>query len=89
MNLLQTNIGDPLVSGYTAYSTDITQVLNNNVGKTLMLRFAETDNVFPFQFGVDNVVLSTSPVPEPSTWVIISGALLAMVWAARRRRKLA
>jgi hypothetical protein len=82
LNLFHTNPGDPLVSGYTLHLADITSVLNSHVGTPLRLRFAETDNVFNFQMGVDNVDISLSAVPEPSCLIPLSGALLVV---ARRR----
>src|SRR6185295_7915180 len=54
-NLFQTTAGDALVSGYSHHSSDITALLNSHLNTPLMLRFAETDNVLTFQFGVDNV----------------------------------
>jgi hypothetical protein len=72
LNVYQTQPGDPAVSGYTTISMDVSALLLANVGNTLRLRFAEADNVFTFQLGVDNVRLATA-VPEPST---LLGALL-------------
>jgi hypothetical protein len=83
LNVFQTQVGDPLVSGYTAFSTDITALFQAHAGQTLRLRFAEVDNQLFFNFGVDNVAFS-SPVPEPSTYGLLGGvALLGLV--ARRR----
>ena len=44
----QTAVGDPLVSGYTTFTSDISALLTANSGQTLRLRFAETDNLAPF-----------------------------------------
>jgi len=74
--VFQTGAGDPLVSGYTTHSVDIASILNANLGKTLRLRFAEADNVFTFQMGVDNVDLDLVPVPEPAFYQL--GGLLAL-----------
>jgi len=50
----------------------------------LILRFAETDNVFTFQFGVDNVDIQEVAVPEPSfAWLL--AAVLAGGALVRRR----
>jgi hypothetical protein len=87
-NAFRTNVGDPLVSGYTHYMIDITSVLNANVNNMLTLRFAEADNVSLFQFGVDNVDIqvSAAAVPEPSSCLATLGALLGIAWMRRRRR---
>lgn len=87
LNLFQTQVGAPLVSGYTSFNFDLTSLFAANVGQTLRLRFAETDNLAPFQFGVDNVSLetgSTVPVPEPQSIQLIGTGLL--VFLAIRRR---
>jgi hypothetical protein len=87
LNTFQTHSGDPLVSGYTHYAVDVTSILNSNVGTELMLRFAEVDNVFTFNFGVDNVHLEASevtPVPEPSTMVLGLTSLLGVAGMRRR-----
>jgi hypothetical protein len=54
-----------------------------------MLRFSEVDNVFTFNFGVDNVHLEASEVtavPEPSTMVMGLTSLLGMAGLRRRFR---
>jgi hypothetical protein len=84
MNVFQTNPGDAAVSGYTHHSTDVTAFLNAHVGSTLRLRFAETDNLLTFQLGVDNVNFDVSAVPEPASWMLAIGAVLAMGCFRRR-----
>jgi hypothetical protein len=86
LNAYQTRVGDPLVSGYTTVNVDVTSVLAANAGNTLRLRFAETDNVNTFQFGVDNVSLTTTPVPEPSSLILCGLAALYGLRRYRRRR---
>lgn len=66
-NLYQTNVGDPLTSGYALVSVNVTALLKARGGQTLRLRFAEADNVNIFHAGVDQVSLSEVTVPEPST----------------------
>lgn len=84
-NFFQTAVGSPLVSGYTTFNFDATALLQANAGQTLRLRFAEVDNLGPFQLGVDNVDFVA--VPEPSSCIFVcAGGLLAMV-ARRIRRK--
>jgi hypothetical protein len=73
LNLFRTLPGDPLVSGYTTVSADLTALLAGLGGQTLRLRFAEVDNQLFFNFGVDNVSLNATAVPEPAT---LFGALL-------------
>jgi hypothetical protein len=89
LNLFQTNPGDPFVSGYAAHSVDVTSLLNAHVGQTLRLRFAEVDNVFTFQLGVDNVSFSSpaaTGVAEPSSWLLAMGALVSVMSVRRRIR---
>lgn len=87
-NLFRTMPGDPLVSGYTLYSIDVASVLQAHAGQTLRLRFAEVDNVGIFNVGIDAVTLSVNaaPIPEPGTVWLAAVGLLAVGWAARRRR---
>ena len=85
LNLYQTNPGDPSVSGYNAFSFDLSALFATHLGQTLRLRFAETDNVSPFQFGVDNVSLESTPVPEPASSLALLGLGLAALGAFRRR----
>jgi hypothetical protein len=85
----QTLSGDPLVSGYTTHLVDVTTLLAAQAGQTLRLRFAEVDNVFIFQLGVDDVQVDAEVaqqvIPEPATlWLIGSGAAAA---GLRRRRR--
>lgn len=84
LNVFQTIPGDPLVSGYTHHSVDITTVLNDNLNTPLMLRFAETDNVFSFQLGVDNVGIEPAAVPDSSSRSMVFLVLLGLCWAGRR-----
>jgi hypothetical protein len=85
MNLFQTTAGDALVSGYSHHASDITALLNSHLNTPLTLRFAETDNVFTFQFGVDNVNIQETAVPEPSSiWLLIAGAVFLAVRIRQR-----
>jgi hypothetical protein len=87
-NAFHTMVGDPLVSGYTHHTVDVTSVLNAHLSQTLRLRFAEVDNVFTFQLGVDNVALdvgASQTVPEPASWVLMITAGLALAWRQRGR----
>ena len=87
LNAFHTNVGDPLVSGYTHFSVNVTSALNANVGTTLRLRFAEVDNVAPFQFGVDNVnITAAAAVPEPSSLLLLVATIIAC-GAVRRVRE--
>ena len=82
MTLYTTQPGDPLVSGYNTISADLTALLGAHVGETLRLRFAETDNFFQFQLGVDDVRFN---VPEPGSLGLAGLALVGL--ALRRRRR--
>jgi hypothetical protein len=89
-NLFQTQPGDPLTSGYTTYTIDVTSLLTAHVGQTLRLRFAEADNVFFMNFGVDDVAFVDRPssdvVPEPSSLALVWGGLLPLLALRLRRR---
>ena len=80
LNLYQTHAGDALVSGYNAFNFDLTALFAANAGQTLRLRFAETDNLNAFQFGVDAV--SLAEIPEPGSLPLF-GAGLAGLWGRR------
>lgn len=82
-NLYQTATLDPLVSGYNTILRDVTAVLQANQGQTLRLRFAEVDNVAPFNLGVDNVDINA--VPEPASWMLVFGALIGTGFIRSRR----
>jgi hypothetical protein len=90
LNVYQTQVGDPLVSGYTHVSVDLTSVLNSNVNTLLTLRFAEVDNVNIFQMGVDNadIDIPGADVPEPSFGGLLLGIgsilILRRAWKVRR-----
>jgi hypothetical protein len=91
LNAFRTNVGDPLVSGYTNFQVDVTSLLNANLNTTLRLRFAEVDNVAPFQFGIDNVAFVTpaappGQAPEPGTLALLLGSAVAACFCTRRRR---
>ena len=80
-SIFRTNVGDQLISGYTRYSVDITTLVNNRLNTPMTLRFAETDNVFSFQLGIDNVDIQV--VPEPSIWILTAGGLAGVLWRRR------
>jgi len=89
LKLFQTQPGDAPISGYSHFSLDLTSLLNANLNQTLTLRFAEVDNVGPFQLGVDNVSLQTSTesvVPDGSAFMPGLLTMAGMCWAARKRR---
>lgn len=84
-NVFQTAVGSPLISGYNTIQVNVTSLMQAHQGETLRLRFAEVDNVAPFNLGVDNVAITVDAIPEPSTWVLVGSGLL--VAACSRRRK--
>ena len=84
LTLFQTNPGDPLTSGYTTITTDITSVLAAQSGSLLRLRFSEVDSIAPLNLGVDDVSLV---VPEPSTLALLfAGGTVGSSLFLRRRR---
>ncbi|WP_295435827.1 PQQ-dependent sugar dehydrogenase [uncultured Thiodictyon sp.] len=83
LNLVQSAVGDPLVSGYTPYVFDLSALFAANAGQTLRLRFAETDNLQGFQLGVDNVSLDELPAPGTLS---LFGAAVAALGVRRRHR---
>ena len=87
LNVYQTHAGDPLISGYSTVNSDLSSLFSANTGQTLRLRFAETDNVFSFQMGVDNVSLESSAVPELSSVWLFAISLTGLV-AMRRHGRL-
>lgn len=81
LNVLLTQVGDSLISGYTAYDLNLSALFGAYQGQTLRLRFAETDNLAQFQLGVDNV--SLTEVPEPGS---LSLLLLGLLGAGKGAR---
>lgn len=75
----QSAAADPLVSGYTTFTLDVTALLAARTGQTLRLRFAEVDNVNFFNLGVDAVSLT---IPAPSALALLGIGAVAL----RRRR---
>jgi hypothetical protein len=87
--LFQTQPGDPLVSGYTLHQFDVAGLLQAHAGQTLRLRFAEVDNVFFLNAGVDavNLAINAAPIPEPATaWMLLLG-IGGLALAVRRTRR--
>jgi hypothetical protein len=81
LNLFSTRFGDPNVSGYTTQSVDVTTLLAAHSGRTLRLRFAEVNGFqrfgnAPLNFGVDQVSLDVSLVPEPASLALLAFGLL-------------
>jgi glucose/arabinose dehydrogenase len=83
LNLYQTKVGDPLISGYNTITADVSALLAAHAGETLRLRFAETDNLLTFQLGVDNVRFDT--IPEPMSILLFGAALVLLAgWRGGR-----
>lgn len=81
-NLFRTDAATPAITGYNSFSFDLSALFVARAGQTLRLRFAETDNVNFFNFGVDDV--SVTAVPAPAAGLLALGSLAA---ASRRRRR--
>jgi hypothetical protein len=75
LNLYQTRVGDPAISGYTTHTTDLTALLSAHEGQALRLRFAEVNTQAAFQFGVDRVNLVINAGPAAPTGGSASGHL--------------
>lgn len=85
-NAFQTNAGDAFGAGYF----DVLRVVDFTGlgGQTLRLRFAEVDNVAPFNLGVDAVSLTAVPEPSPMALTAIGLGMAAAgrVLSSRGRR---
>ena len=72
---------------YQMFAMDLTAFLQAHEGETLRLRFAEVDNQFFFNMGVDAVNLDVvSEVPEPATLVLFGSGAAAVFLRSRRSR---
>jgi hypothetical protein len=89
LNAFATAVGDPATSGYLLYTIDLATLFSANAGQTLRLRFAEVDNVLPFNLGVDDVriAVDAAAVPEPGTLLLGLAALLALAPFSRLRAR--
>jgi len=67
--------------GWRTYDADLILTAG-----TYSFRFAETDNQGYFQAGLDNVLVTSSPSPEPASWAMMLGGF-GMVGGALRRRR--
>jgi len=86
LNVYQTKVGDPLVSGYVTVTADLSAF----AGQTVRLRFAEADNQLYLSAGVDVVSVQTgsTAVPTLSQYALFALAALLLglgIVAARRR----
>lgn len=84
LNVFETAPASPPVFGYTPNAVDITALLAAHAGQTLRLRFAEVDNVFIHNLGVDavDIVVNARSAPEPASLLLFATAAAAFV---RRR----
>ena len=78
-NLFQTQPGSPSSIPYPLFTVDLSTLFQSRAGQTVRLRFAEVDNVFTLNLGVDDVSINTgvSAVPEPALWFPLAALLLA------------
>ncbi len=86
LNVYQTKVGDPLVSGFTPIAADLAPF----AGQTVRLRIAEADDQGNFNFGIDQVSIDVAgAVPTLSEYALTAMAvlvLLAGVATLRRHR---
>jgi len=85
LNVYQTGSGNLLISGYSTIVVDLASLLAAHSGASLRLRFAEVDNLFTFQLGVDNVDLRAIPEPDSALLVLMASVTLAGFLQGRRR----
>ena len=82
-------LGAPTVIGgqpypYTGYHFDITSLVGG--GGTYMLRFANVENFYFLNLGVDNVSVDFQPVPLPIAFLLLGSGLIRLVgWKNVRR----
>ena len=71
---------------YTFYSFNILPIVAG--GGALDIRFAEVDNQFFFNMGIDNVslIVDTADVPEPSTLALLSLSLAGLAFTRRKKK---
>lgn len=69
---------------YTHYDFDITDLVG--AGGTFVVRFAETDNRWLFNMGVDNVSVAVAAIPAPAAVVL---GMIGLVLVGRIRKRLA
>lgn len=76
-------IGGDVANPYINYSFNVSALLAT--GGTYTLRFASVANEGQMQFGIDNVSLQVTPVPEADTYAMLLAGLGFMGFVARRR----
>lgn len=85
----QTLPGNALVSGYTTITANLSALFASHGGQTLRLRFAEVDNVAPFNAAIDNVSLvNVAGVPDSGETIVLllsSVSLLALLLVRQQR----
>ena len=84
LNVFETAPLSPPVFGYSPNTVDITALLAAHAGQTLRLRFADVNNVFIQNVGVDavNIEVNARSAPEPASLLLFATAAAAFV---RRR----
>ena len=75
--------GGPDPHAFTHYVFDISGIVG--AGGTFQLRFAEVDNQWYFNQGVDNISILVEPIPAPGAILLGSIGVGLVSWLRRRR----
>jgi hypothetical protein len=82
-----TNLSVGGSGGYSQNWVEVSLNINNSVTNVAFGLFGNPDRTSR-EFGWDNVTLTGTVIPEPSTFTLICGSFIAMAaWSMRKRRR--